>query len=327
MDGDFPSIFVQLGQGGFFMDLKQLEYMVAIAECGNISRAAETLFITQSGLNQQLIKLEKELGQQLFYRNKHYLRTTQAGKLYIDSAKEILRIKKNTYAQLEDLKGNVVGEIALGLTHEHGIDIFTSVFPDFNHRYPGVTFNLLERIVSDQHNFLLGGHLDFGIIMLADSDKIDLEYIKLYNENLVLGIPKKHPMAKYASAPGEPLSTIDLRLFRQDSFSLIFASSTMRKVIDPLFKEAGYQPHILIESAMNHALIQLVSNGFCCTILPQSRVLVSPYSTNCAWFHLSSRPNWNIYVAYRKDMHLNEVHRYFIQLAKHYGNELEKNFL
>ena len=52
------------------MDLKQLEYMVAIAECGNISKAAETLFITQSGLNQQLIKLEKELGQQLFYRNK-----------------------------------------------------------------------------------------------------------------------------------------------------------------------------------------------------------------------------------------------------------------
>lgn len=215
----------------------------------------------------------------------------------------------------------------MGLTHEHGIDIFTSVFPDFNHRYPGVTFNLLERMVSDQHNFLLGGHLDFGIIMLADSDKIDLEYTKLYNENLVLGIPKKHPMAKYASAPGEPLSTIDLRLFRQDSFSLIFASSTMRKVIDPLFKEAGYQPHILIESAMNHALIQLVSNGFCCTILPQSRVLVSPYSTNCAWFHLSSRPNWNIYVAYRKDMHLNEAHRYFIQLAKHYGNELEKKFL
>lgn len=84
----------------------------------------------------------------------------------------------------------MVGEIALGLTHEHGIDIFTSVFPDFNHRYPGVTFNLLERMVSDQHNFLLGGHLDFGIIMLADSDKIDLEYIKLYNENLVLGIPK-----------------------------------------------------------------------------------------------------------------------------------------
>ena len=79
------------------MDLKQLEYIVAIAECGNISRAAETLFITQSGLNQQLIKLEKELGQQLFYRNKHYLRTTQAGKLYIDSAKEILRIKKNTF--------------------------------------------------------------------------------------------------------------------------------------------------------------------------------------------------------------------------------------
>lgn len=76
------------------MDLKQLEYIVAIAECGNISKAAQALFITQSGLNQQLIKLEKHLGIQLFYRNKHYLRMTQAGEVYVKNAKEILRIRK-----------------------------------------------------------------------------------------------------------------------------------------------------------------------------------------------------------------------------------------
>lgn len=309
------------------MDLKQLEYIVAISECGNISKAAESLYITQSGLNQQLIKLEKELGQQLFYRNKHYLRMTQAGQLYVNSAKEILRIKRNTYTQLEDLKGNVIGEIALGLTHEHGIDLFTSVFSDFNKRYPGITFNLLEKVVADQHSLLLGGHLDFGIIMLDESDKIDLEYIKLYNEDMVLGIPKSHPMAKYASAPGEPLTTIDLRLFKDDTFSLIFASSTMRRVIDPVFKEAGYQPHILIETAMNHALIQLVSKGFGCTILPQSRTLASPYSRECVWFRLPSRPNWNIYVAHRKDMHLNEAHRHFIRLATIYGAEMEKKLI
>lgn len=315
-----------LAKGGFSMDLKQLEYMVAIAECGNISKAAEALFITQSGLNQQLIKLEKQLGIQLFYRNKHYLRMTQAGELYVSSAKEILRIRKNTYAQLEDIKGNMVGEIALGLTHEHGIDLFTSVFPEFNQRYPGVTFNLLEKTVYDQHNLLLEGHLDFGIIMLVESDKIDLEYIKLYNEDLVLGIPNNHPLAKDAAKSGEPLTTIDLRLFKDDKFSLIFASSTMRKVIDPVFREAGYQPHILIETAMNHALVQLVHNGFCCTILPQSRAFASPFSSGCAWFHLSSRPNWNVYVAYRKDMRLNESQRYFIHLATQYGRVLENHF-
>ncbi len=122
------------------------------------------------------------------------------------------------------------------------------------------------------------------------------------------------------------MTTIDLKLFEDDKFSLIFASSTMRKVIDPVFREAGYQPHILIETAMNHALVQLVHNGFCCTILPQSRAFVSPFSSGCAWFCLSSRPNWNVYVAYRKDMHLNEAHRYFIHLARQYGHMLEEHF-
>ena len=91
------------------MDLKQLEYIVAIADYGNISRAAEALYISQSGLNQQLIKLEKQLGIQLFYRNKHYLRMTQAGEVYVKNAREILHIRKNTYAELDDLKGTIVG--------------------------------------------------------------------------------------------------------------------------------------------------------------------------------------------------------------------------
>ena len=100
------------------MDFRQLEYIVAIAENKSISKAAETLFISQSGLNQQLIKLEKELGLQLFDRNKHFLRPTKAGEIYVKNAIEILKIKRNTYTELGDLKKEATGEISLGLTHE-----------------------------------------------------------------------------------------------------------------------------------------------------------------------------------------------------------------
>ena len=308
------------------MDLRQLEYIVAIAEKGNISKAADSLFITQSGLNQQLIKLEKELGIQLFHRNKHYLRTTKAGEIYVKNAIEILRIKRNTYAMLGDLKENTTGEIDLGLTHEHGIDLFTSVFPEFNKRYPGVSFNLLEKIVADQHHFLVDGHLDFGIIMLQEKDFIDLAYIKLYSEELVLGVPLSHPLAKFASPAGAPRAVIDLSLLKEEQFSLIFATSTMRKVIDHCFEKAGFRPKLLIETAMNHALIQMVSSGFCCTILPESRVLASPYSSGCAWFTLSVHPNWGVYIAYRKDTQLSKSHKYFIQLAREYGSRMENRF-
>lgn len=79
------------------MELRQLEYIIAIADQGNISKAAEALFITQSGLNQQLIKLEQELGIQLFYRDKHHLQMTAAGKVYVENAREIINIYSKLY--------------------------------------------------------------------------------------------------------------------------------------------------------------------------------------------------------------------------------------
>ena len=97
------------------MDFRQLEYIVAIAENKSISKAAETLFISQSGLNQQLIKLEKELGLQLFDRNKHFLRPTKAGEIYVKNAIEILKIKRNTYTELGDLKKRPPVRSAWGL--------------------------------------------------------------------------------------------------------------------------------------------------------------------------------------------------------------------
>ena len=67
------------------MDLKQIEYILKIAEEQNITRAAEKLFMTQSALNQQLLKLEKELGTPLFYRSRTSCRPTPAGEIYIEA--------------------------------------------------------------------------------------------------------------------------------------------------------------------------------------------------------------------------------------------------
>ncbi|WP_337553375.1 LysR family transcriptional regulator [Acidaminococcus fermentans] len=89
------------------MDIQVLEYIVTIADCGSISRAAQKLFITQSGLNQQLIKLENRLGIKIFERDNHHLEITPAGQLIVDSATEILRIRRNTLTQLSDLQSSI----------------------------------------------------------------------------------------------------------------------------------------------------------------------------------------------------------------------------
>ena len=73
------------------MDLRQIENIIAIEQEQSISRAAEKLFLTQSALNQQLLKLEKELGTPLFHRSRSNWRLTEAGEIYVRNAKQILQ--------------------------------------------------------------------------------------------------------------------------------------------------------------------------------------------------------------------------------------------
>lgn len=82
--------------------------------------------------------------------------------------------------------------LAWGLPTSTGIDLFTSVFTAFNQRYPGITFALTEAIVARQNELLLSGQLDLGLVMLLESARINLEYITLFEEDLILGIPKNH---------------------------------------------------------------------------------------------------------------------------------------
>ena len=109
------------------MDLKQLEYIVGIAEEKNITKAAKKLYITQSALNQTLLKLEKEIGEPLFERSKLNLYLTEIGKIYVEQAKRILEIRKETYEKIDEIKGDYNSVIRIGLTPERGMLMFLSI--------------------------------------------------------------------------------------------------------------------------------------------------------------------------------------------------------
>jgi len=303
------------------MDLKQLEYVVAIADYGNITKAAEALFITPSGLNQQLNRLEKELNVQLFNRSTRHLHPTQAGRIYIEHSREILKIKRDTYAQIQDLTDYRTGDIFWGLPFEHGVDMFLYVSTAFNKRYPGITIHLEEHKVSDQHEMLSKGMLDLIFVMLNDSNKQDNEYIHLCNEKLVLGVPISHPMAKYAAPPGQPLNVMDLSHFKNDRFCLMFAGSTQRSIIDPLFQKAGFKPNLFCESTMNRTLNKLVEYNLCCTIMPQS---YAKYNNKVVWFILTENPTWEWTIAYLRNTKLTKPTQYLISLAKDYASQMEQ---
>ncbi len=297
------------------MDLKQLEYIVMIAEENSITRAAERLFITQSGLNQQLLKLESELGIQLFHRSKNDFRLTEAGHVYVSYARKILRLKHEAYNILNDMADNKMGTLRIGLTPERGIPMFMSIYPAFYSRYPRITIEPLEIGVSEQLSRISKGYLDLGFITITERDRSVYEYVHILSEDLVLAIPGNHPMAVQASAPGEPFATISLEYFKNDRFVLMRKGSTMRSLINPLFKEAGYAPDILFESASNYTLRSIAKRRIGCTIIPATYAAPDP---DIAYFYLPSRPSWELAAVYKKGAYQMRAANDFIQLSIDY---------
>lgn len=297
------------------MEIKQLEYMLKIAEENNITRAAEKLFITQSALNQQLLKLEKELDTQLFIRSRTNWQLTQAGKIYMENAKEIVRIKKDTYNQIFDLVNVKKGILTIGLPPERGSEMFASIYPSFYKKYPMIKVEPMEMNVRAQQYEITNGNLDVGFLTLQNHQKTNDEYITLGTEEIILAVPRSHPLAESGGEIGEILPTISLDRFKEDFFAIMQQGSTLRDIYDELTRPLAFQLRILLETKSCHNLFHMVNEGICCSIIP---ITYAQKNSNVAYFSLKEKPIWEVCASYKKGRYASVIAREFIAHAKLY---------
>ncbi len=300
---------------GIQMDLKQLEYMIKIAEENNITKAAEKLFITQSALNQQLLKLEKELGTQLFVRSRTNWQLTQAGEIYVENAKNMVRIKKDTYNQINDLLEIKKGKIRMGLTPERGPEMFANIYPVFYKKYPNIKIEPIELTVKQQQHEISIGNLDIGFLTLQDFQKTKDDYIQINTEEIILAVPRAHPLAHLGGKLGDQLPEMSLELFRNDTFACIHKGSTLREIYDNLIAEEDINPDILLETRSCHNLYHLVAEGLCCSVIP---ITYAEHNPNVAYFSIKQKPVWQICTSYKKGSYLSNPEKELIKIASHY---------
>lgn len=298
------------------MDLKQIEYIVKIADEKSITRAAEKLFLTQSALNQQLLKLEKELETQLFKRTKSDWSPTPAGEIYLEGAREILRIQRKTYSRISDLADTKKGCLSIGFTPGRGIEMFTNVYPRFHRLYPDMTVEPNELSVLKQQPLIARGELDVGFMTLCQSQRTSDNYITLFEEEIVLAIPDGHPLSSHASPLGGPLAVMDLSRLRYEPFVLMYKESTIRRMIDDIFRRSGFVPNVLFETASNAAILSMIRARICCGVVPWHYVKDRPEGITC--FALPSHPTWDVAASYGKYAYLSSPARTFIRLAKEF---------
>ena len=334
------------------MDLKQIEYIVKIDDEHSITRAAEKLFVTQSALNQQLLRLEKELGAPLFHRSKVDMRPTEIGQVYLDNAREILRIKQRTYNLINDMTDAKKGRLSIGFTPGRGSEMFTHVYPAFHQSYPNVVVEPHELSVHRQQQMISQGNLDIGFQTLSERQKTDSEYIKLGEEEIFLLVPSIHPAAEelaasaaqpnavnqlasgttnplFSGKPGQIASAsspagpdrqtttypiANLALFQYEPFVLMYKESTIRAITDEIFRKSGFTPNVLFETSSNNTVLSMIEANLCCGVVPEYYVHRLPDGISC--FAFASHPSWDIVANYRKNGYLSEAAKYFIELVR-----------
>lgn len=299
------------------MNLKEIEYIVTIAEEQNLTRAAEKLFITPSALTQQLNHLEREIGAPLFYRSRTGWIPTHAGEIYLKSAKEMLRLKRETYKQLQDIVTARTGSLSVGFPPERGSSMFTSVYPAFHRFYPNIIINVREISVHRQQQMIADGELDIGFMTLCEDQRTDDEYISINSEELMIVVPAIHPVCKdIPPSSSERCPELELSRLIYEPFAMMYRESTLYGFVNRIFRQMNFHPPILFETARAKTIVDMAASNICCGLVPD--YYTETENPNVRFFSLPSHPVWDITASYKRGSYLNNAAKCFIRLAADY---------
>lgn len=160
------------------MELRVLQYFLAVAREQNISAAAQSLHLTQPTLSRQLKELEEELGKQLMIRGNRKITLTEDGILLRKRAEEILALVERTEKEVMQSDDIICGDIYIGTGETEGIRQIAKTATQLQKDYPGIHFHIVSGDAMDVCERLDKGLLDFGIL-LGDIDKTKYNYIEL----------------------------------------------------------------------------------------------------------------------------------------------------
>ncbi len=197
------------------MELRVLQYFLAVAREQNISAAAQSLHLTQPTLSRQLKELEEELGKQLLIRGTRKITLTQDGLILRKRAEEILDLVKKTEKEIMTEDENISGDIYIGTGETDGVRQIARTANLLRKSFPNIYFHIVSGDAADVCERLDKGLLDFGIL-LGDIDKTKYNYMELPMKD-VWGVlmQRSSPLAEKDSVTPEDLWDKPLILSRQ----------------------------------------------------------------------------------------------------------------
>lgn len=246
------------------MELRHLRYFVVVAEELHFGRAAEKLSISQPPLSQQIQQLEREIGAKLFHRTSRQVELTEAGRVFLDDARQILRSVDQATGDVKRAARGELGRIGIGFVASATYDVLPDILRRFRSEYQDIALDLFELHSAEQGTALRDRRIDVAFSRPPLTDD-DFATEPVTTEELVAAVPETHALARSTS----PLRLVELA---SEPF-ILFPRNPLPSYADFVVRvceAAGFTPGIAQETQQMQTALSLVSAGLGVTLVPSS---------------------------------------------------------
>ncbi|ONH58037.1 LysR family transcriptional regulator [Frankia sp. CcI49] len=249
------------------MELRQLEYFVAVAEERSFTRAAERVRISQSGVSAQIRQLERELGADLFDRSGRVTALTAAGRAALEHARATLAAASAVGHTVGEVTGLVRGRLALGMISGCTLEPLFDALAAFHQARPGIELTVRE----DRSDHLIeqtrAGALDAALVGLAGAAPAPdgLDACVVVRDRLVAAVPAGHPLALRGGG-------VLLREVCEHPLVCLPAGTGLRTMIDQHCAAQEIRPTIALEASAPDALAALAIRGLAVAVMAESMI-------------------------------------------------------
>ncbi|RDG34199.1 LysR family transcriptional regulator [Streptomyces corynorhini] len=244
------------------MELRQLEYFVAVAEERNFTRAAERVRISQSGVSAQIRQLERELGAELFDRSARTTTLTVAGKAALEHARVALAAAGAVGQAVGEVTGLIRGRLTVGMVIGCTVTPLFEALAAFHRAHPGVEISLLEDASDRLVERVRDGAVDVALIGTASAAPDGLEAWTVLSERLVAAVPAGHPLAE--------LRQVTLRDLAAHPLVCMPPGTGLRTALDRACAVQGLRPAIALQAGAAAAIADLAARGLGVAVLSES---------------------------------------------------------
>lgn len=281
------------------INLREIEYILTIAEEGSVTKAAQKLYIAQPSLSQVMKKIEVELGVRLFTRIKNRIKLTDAGKSFVESGKRIVSIGQDLESRISSLVSLHSGSLSLGTPYHLGAYVVPELLATYRKEYPDIEVNLHEGTSEELEVMILDGLIDAAIMPLP-LKHANICYHPFLRSRMILVMSKSDPLNAYAychDGSKYPMF-FDLRNASSAPFLIGQRGQRIRKVTEIVFRQAMIDPRIVLRSQNVETIRRIAAAGYGLAIMPEHYLKSFDQTIPASYYYLPPEQDYEWTIVY-----------------------------